>query len=189
MQFLKTNIWLLITRYTTSLFLASFLSNSCWSEWARPISNLTLVCVQALNLDKEWFLNVQLNIIHYPRCSFVNKQAVQKTIKSLLCFALATREWTCLEYQSIYLEYERQIQQKTMLEQGLICWNLLKEEWKQTQKSRTKRKFLCKHDTFPALPIWSTASKNTPDQRSHLARWFKNHKAWRYTPPQSSISD
>ena len=67
--------------------------------------------------------------------------------------------------------------------------NLLKEEWKQTQKSRTKRKVLCKHDTFPALPIWSTASKNTPDQRSHLARWFKNHKAWSYTPPQSSISD
>lgn len=127
MQFLKTNIRLLITRYTTSLFLASFLSNFCWSEWARPISNLTLVCVQALNLDKEWFLNVQLNIIHYTWCCFVNKQAVQKTIKSLLCFALATREWTCLEYQSIYLEYERQIQQKTMLEQGLICWTYWKK--------------------------------------------------------------
>lgn len=46
----------------------------------------------------------------------INKLSRKPSRFCCVCFALATREWTCLEYQSIYLEYERQIQQKTMFE-------------------------------------------------------------------------
>lgn len=64
---------------------------------------------------------------------FLNKLSGKLQRFCFVCFALAIREWTCLEYQSIYLEYKRQIQQNANnvgaeKNKGFMCLNILKEK-------------------------------------------------------------